>query len=136
MSDDPGALILEFLALREWLSAESKRFAEHCKPHKERMETIRNLMLVRANQESKNPHDAWSIRLDTGTAYRSTTMSPKVQDRDAFLDFIFGEEPHEEFLQISAPQVDAVRDWMEAHEGKPPPGVHVEFNTTVNIRKG
>jgi hypothetical protein len=133
---DPAALIAEFLALRDWLAAESKRFAEFCKPHRDRMAAIQDQMLARANAESRDPHQPWSLRLDTGTAYRSTVMKPKVEDRDKFLDFIFAEDdPHEEFLIVGAPQVDAVKDWIEA-KGGPPPGVGVEFNTTVNIRKG
>ena len=130
---DPAALIAEFISLRDWLAAESKRFAEHCKPHRERMQTIQNLMLARANAESSDPHKPWSLRVDTGTAYRSTTPTPKIENRDVFLDFAL--DGHEEFLQLAAPQIDAVKDWIDANKA-PPPGVSVSYNTTVNIRKG
>ena len=130
---DPAALIAEFIRLRDWLAAESKRFAEHYKPHRDRMAAIQDQMLARANAESRDPHQPWSLRVDTGTAYRSTTMSAKVEDRDVWLDFAL--DGHEEGLQLAAPQVDFVKQWIEEHGG-PPPGVEISFNTTVNIRKG
>ncbi|MGA2165900.1 MAG: hypothetical protein ABSH36_15740 [Solirubrobacteraceae bacterium] len=129
---DPAALIAEFLSLRDWLAAESKRMSEHYKPQRERMQEIQNILLHRANAESRDPHQPWSLRVDTGTAYRSTTMSAKVEDRDVWLDFAL--DGHEEGLQLAAPQVDFVKAWIEEHGG-PPPGVGISFNTTVNIRK-
>lgn len=129
---DPAALIAEFIRLRDQLAADAKAFAEECKPDRDRMVEIQNILLARANAESRDPHQPWSLRVDTGTAYRSTTMSAKVEDRDVWLDFAL--DGHEEGLQLAAPQVDFVKQWIEEHGG-PPPGVGISFNTTVNIRK-
>lgn len=127
-----GALVARHQELKTWVEGESRRFSEHMKPVKEEMESILNQLLDMLNRQKLE-----NVRTDAGTAYKSTTMSPKVADRDAYLDWCneHWDEGGNEMLQVRAPQVDAIREYMQANDDKLPPGVSVEYNTSVNIRK-
>ena len=138
-------LVAEHLKIEEWIKAESKRFAEHIKPHKDRLEAIGNQLLALSNTQKWD-----SIRTDAGTAYRSTllnvSVSPEglpytsngaeVVGREALLDFALDhwDDIGNDLLLVSA-QKDSVKKFMEDHEGKPPPGIKTSWFTRINIRK-
>lgn len=138
-------LITEHNKLEEHIKAETKRFADFMKPHKDRLEAIGNELLALSNLQKWD-----SIKTDAGTAYRSTLLNVSVspdglpytvnsQDhvgREALLDFALDhwDDVGNDLLLVSA-QKDAVRKYMEANEGKPPPGVKVGWFTRINIRK-
>lgn len=139
-------LITEHNKVEEFVKAESKRFGEFLKPHKERLEEIGNQLLALSNTQKWD-----SIRTDAGTAYRSTLLNVSVSPdglpyevankppslgREALLDFALDhwDDIGNDLLLVS-PQKDAVKKFMEANEGKPPPGVKVGWFTRINIRK-
>ena len=144
-------LIAEHNKLDDWLKAETKRFGEFLKPHKERLEEIGNQLLALSNLQKWD-----SIRTDAGTAYRSTLLNAAVSPeglpytspgpdgvlkgpvvgREALIDFALDnwEDIGNDLLLVS-PQKDAVKRWMEAHDGQPPPGVKTGFFTRINIRR-
>jgi len=129
-------LIAEFIKLDDWIEAESKRFAEHLKPTKQRMEEIKALLLTELNKQAGSAKA--SISTDAGTAYRSTIVSPKIEDRDKYLDTVL--ENWDEFgnamLQLMAPNKEAIADYQQANDGKLPPGVKFsEPFIKVNIRR-
>lgn len=139
-------LITEHNKLEEFIKAETKRFGEHMKLHKDRLEEIGNQLLALSNTQK------WeSIRTDAGTAYRSTLLNVSVSPegapyqvegqndrigREALLDFALDhwDDFGNDLLLISA-QKDAVKKFMEANEGKPPPGTKISWFTRINIRK-
>lgn len=145
------ALIAEHNKLEEWLKGENKRFGEHCKPYKDRLEVIGNQLLALSNQQKWD-----NIKTAEGTAYRSTllnvSISPdgapytssgpdgvlkgQVVGREALLDFCLDnwEDVGNDLLLISA-QKDAVRRYMEQNAGKAPPGIVTSFFTRINIRR-
>jgi hypothetical protein len=100
---------------------------------------IENKLLAMLHDLNKNKPDAKKAMLscDSGTAYLSTIVSPKITERDAYLDFVldnwdtFGNA----MLQLSAPQKDAVEEYLTTHEGQLPPGVVTSAFTRVNIRR-
>ena len=139
-------LVAEHLKIEEWIKAESKRFGEFMKPHKERLEEIGNQLLALSNTQKWD-----SIRTDAGTAYRSTLLNVSVSPdgptyettdkgvavgREALLDFALDhwDDIGNDMLLIS-PQKDAVKKFMEDNGGKPPPGVKTSWFTRINIRK-
>lgn len=135
-------LIEEHNKLEDFIKAESKRFAEFLKPQKDRLEEIGNQLLALSNTQKWD-----SIRTDAGTAYRSTLLNVSVSPeglpytngtagREALLDFALDhwDDIGNDLLLISA-QKDAVKKYMEDHEGKPPPGCKVSWFTRINIRK-
>ena len=138
-------LIAEHNKLDDWLKAETKRFGEFLKPHKERLESIGNQLLALSNTQKWD-----SIKTDAGTAYRSTLLNVSVSPdglpyergegksigREALLDFALDhwDDIGNDLLLVSA-QKDAVKKYMEANEGKPPPGIVTGWFTRINIRR-
>lgn len=127
----PAALVAERLKLEDYLAVETKRLSEFLAPHKARVEEINNQLLAWLNT---NKLDKFSC--DAGTAYRSTLLNLKVEDREKLLDFCNEnwDSIGNELLMVSA-QKDAVKTWLDEHEGSPPPGIGISFFTRVNIRK-
>lgn len=138
-------LIAEHNKLEEHVKAETKRFSDFMKPHKDRLEEIGNQLLALSNTQKWD-----SIRTDAGTAYRSTLLNVSVSPdglpyetdkgasvgREALLDFALDhwDDIGNDLLLVS-PQKDSVKRYMEANEGKPPPGVKTSWFTRINIRK-
>ncbi len=125
-------LIKEHTVLDDFIDSENKKFADHLKPHKKRQEEIRNLLLSLLNEQKTN-----SMSTDHGTAYISTIMTPKITDRDKYLDFVLAawDLGGNEMLQLSAPQKDALKTYIESHNDKTPPGVEVSYFNRLNIRR-
>jgi len=139
-------LIEEHNRTEDFVKAETKRFGEFLKPHKDRLEAIGNQLLALSNSQK------WeNIRTEAGTAYRSTllnaSVSPEgtpyknsageeVQGREALIDFALDNwnDIGNDLLLVSA-QKDAVKRYMEDHAGQPPPGIKVGFFTRINIRR-
>lgn len=128
-------LVKTYNELDDWLTAEGKRFDEHVKPVKKRMEETKSKlheMLLALGSKDKQ-----SISTDYGTAYTSTIMTPKIVDRDKFLDAVLEnwDDFGNEMTQLGAPQKDAVKNYMDANNGALPPGVDISSFTRVNIRR-
>ena len=125
-------LIAEHTKLDDWCAAETKRFNEHLAPHKKRMDEIKGILLGMMHEQKQN-----SMSTDNGTAYISTITTSKVIDRDKYLEFIeanwdaFGNE----MLQVGAPQKDALKQYLEDHQNKPPEGVEMNYFNRCNIRR-
>lgn len=142
-------LTRDYFALDDWLEAETKRFGEHVKPTKLMLEAIKDEFLRRLNERKAD-----STKTDVGTAYKSSILNIQIspegvpytvttQDgvevkvgRDALLDFALDnwEEIGNDLLIISA-QKEAVRRYMDEHNGQPPPGLKTSFMVRVNIRR-
>ena len=125
-------LISEFTKLDDWCSAELKRFNDHLAPHKKRMEEIKSTLLGMMTEQKLN-----SMPTDVGTAYISTITTPKVIDRDKYLDFVneHWDDIGNELLQVGAPQKDALKQYLEDNKNQPPPGIEVNYFNRVNIRR-
>jgi hypothetical protein len=138
-------LIAEHNKLDDFIKAETKRFGEFMKPHKGRLEEIGNQLLALSNTEK------WqNVKTEEGTAYRSTLLNVSVSaeglpyesngqqvvGREALLDFALDhwDEIGNDLLLV-APQKDAVRRYMESHEGKPPPGLAISWFTRINVNR-
>ena len=128
----PDDLIAEYHRLNDFVIAENKRFAEHLAPTKTRLEDIKNQLLALLNEQKLD-----KLSGEHGTAYISTLLNSKFTSREDYLDFCldnwdtFGNEA----LQIGAPQVTALRQFLDTHDGTPPPGVEVSFFRRVNINR-
>jgi len=136
MTETAADLVKRYNQLDDWVSAENKRFSEHLKPVKEQMEAIKSKlheMLLALGSSDKQ-----SISTDYGTVYTQRVMTPKIADRDKFLDAVneHWDQWGNEMLQLGKPQVGALRDYMEKHGDALPPGVEVNYFINVNIRRG
>lgn len=146
-NDTDGDLVKRYVDLRDWTQAEKKKFETFMEPHKQTMDVIENEFLRRLNERK-----AQSTPTEHGTAYKSTLLnvsvapeaapyqrdadSPVSTGREALLDFALDnwDAIGNELLIISA-QKDAVKRYMEEHEGLPPPGIKVVPFIKVNIRR-
>lgn len=125
-------LVAEYIKIKDYLAQEAKRFADFCKPYNERQEAISNQMLEMLNQVGGE-----SLKTEAGTAYKSTINTPKIIDREAYLDQVL--ENYDTFgagmLQIGAPKKEAIDDYMQNHDGALPSGVEISSFVRVNIRR-
>lgn len=136
-------LIAEYNKITAHLDSQNKQFAEYSKPYRDRVDAIRNqllAMLIARKEES--------VRTDAGTAYLSTIVTPKLNDRMTFLDWCLEDwDNRGDMLQIGAPQKAALDAYQDAlrqriQEGALPddtsllpPGVETSSFTRANIRK-
>lgn len=134
----PAELIHAYNQIEDHLSAEGKKFQEWSKPYKEKQEAIRNQLLAMLNalNDGKPEGKRASFSTEHGTAFLSTTVTPKWSDKEQGLDFVLDNwDKYGAMLQIGAPQVDAVREYQDANEGRLPPFVEVNSFTRCNIRR-
>ncbi len=140
-------LMKGYFDLKDFVERENKRFAEYMAPHKDMMASIEQEFLKRLNDRGAD-----STKSEFGTAYKSTLLNVSVspegptykaidrdepmQGRDALLEAALDhwEQWGADMLMIAA-QKDAVKKYMEDHEGNPPPGVKTSFFTRVNLRR-
>jgi hypothetical protein len=133
LTDDPAALILARVQLDTWLKTESKRLSDYFAPYRLKLQQMDDKLLALSLSQK------WeSLRTEHGTAYRQTTLTPKIEDRDKFLDFCLDnwDEVGNALMQLRAPAVEAVREYLGEHENQFPPGTTGTYDTHVNIRKG
>ena len=131
MALNAADLIQEYRRTDDWVTKETARFTEHLAPTKKRLEEIKGVLLGMLNEQKTN-----SMSTDNGTCYISTIMTPKITDRDKYLDFVNEnwESIGNELLQVSAPQKSALKTYMEEHNDALPPGVEVSYFNRVNIK--
>lgn len=134
MSANIAQLVEEHQKIRAAYEADEKRFSEHWKKARERMAQIQAEITATMTEQGVK-----SIKTDVGTAILSERTSAKIKtdERDAFIDMCLDhwDEFGGEMLQIGAPKADAVRAYMDAHEGHPPPHVEISTMLTFSIRK-
>lgn len=141
-------LIAERFALDDKIKGATKILAAYVAPFKERMEEIDVELMTLLNQMGD---DKASISTDVGTAYKSHLLNVSIdpegeayvnaageeqKGRMALLDFALDtwNEGGADLLLVQA-QKDAVRAHMDAHDGKPPPGLRINWFTRVNVRR-
>ena len=128
----PDELIAAYIQIDNWVDAEQHRFDAHLKPHREKLEAIKNELQARMIEEGvtsyKTPH---------GTAYQSTIVSPTIEgDKTEFMDWCLEDwNARGEMLQIGAPQKAALQAYVEANK-EPPPMVKIATIIRVNIKRG
>jgi hypothetical protein len=132
-SNEPTAdsLVAEHVRLDDWVKAETKWFGEHLKGAKDRLSEIEDQLQAFMLQQKID-----SVRADSGTAYISTIMNLKIEDREKYLDFVnenwdtYGNE-----MLLASVQKDATKHYMQDHAGAPPPGVTIGWFQRVNVRR-
>jgi hypothetical protein len=132
-SKEPTAddLVAEHVRLDDWVKAETKRFGDYLKPHKERLQEIEDRL-----QAFMLQHKVDSVRADSGTAYISTIMNLKIEDREKFIDFVLDNwDAYGNEILLANAQKDSCKQYMQDHAGAPPPGVTIGWFQRVNVRR-
>lgn len=154
-TDSDEQLVQRFIALDDWVKSEKKRFDNFMEGHKQTLEVIRNEFLRRLNERKSD-----STKTEHGTAYKTNILNVSVSaeegapyvrqvagengemvpmestGREALLDFALDnwDAIGSDLLMVDA-QKDAVKRWLDEHEGVPPPGLKIGWFTKVNIRR-
>ena len=141
MTDKPPTqLIAEILGLEDWIDAQTSKFGDFLKPHREQVEALKMQMheqLLKLNEAKPGEHPKASIATGAGTAYLSTIVTPAIEgDKTNFLGWVLESwEDRGAMLQIGAPQKAAFQEYLDAHEGQLPPNTKVSSITRVNVRR-
>jgi hypothetical protein len=121
-----GEMIAQHQEIKRHVERETEAFSTAIKPFSDALTVIEQQILVELDKQglknSKSEH---------GTAYKSETMSVKVDDREKYLQFV--QAGNWKFLDARVLK-EPVAEWIEAKK-TPPPGVSVGYNIKCNIRK-
>lgn len=150
-------VIGKYVELRDEVKAIGERHAAELAPYTEQMDRIEAWLLANLNQDGVD-----SYKTSAGTAYKSTTTSVKLADREAFMGQILhgiaaelrkqlpiGDKEWADEAVLLMTEIMQRADWSLADirvskagvtgfietEGAPPPGVVLESFTKVNVRR-
>jgi len=127
-------LIAQFIKLRDTMAAEQAGFDKHMQPYKDGMTAIEQAitaaLLALDNDEGKRNISIPGV----GVAFRQQWTSATVADGDTFFDFVI--DNNERQLLTLHVAKDAVKEYMETHNGTLPPGVDWAHGWKTKIRKG
>jgi len=128
---DIAALVSRHQQIKSHLDAQEALFTAYKKPYVDEQKEIETQI-----QSAMIEQGVKSVKTDTGTAILSTITTPKVIDREKFLDFVLEDwDNRGAMLQISAPQKDALQEYQDANNNTLPPGTDVSTFTRFSIRK-
>lgn len=134
---NPDELIEEHFKITDFLAEQARIYAENAKPYNDRLKQINaimheHLLLLSAKANKKHA----SVTTPNGTAYLSTIVTPKVVDKEKYLDWVLEDwNRRGAMLQIGAPQKDAFDEYCDANAGRNPPFTDTTTIIKCNIRK-
>lgn len=121
-------LIDRYIQLRDRRRLIEARHKEELAPFKKLMAEVEGVLLNYLQQTGID-----SVATPGGTAYQSTKRSATIKDATAFRAFVVGNQLFD--LVDWHANANAVFDYLEAHQGVPPPGVNPSSRVTVNFRR-
>jgi hypothetical protein len=121
-----GEMIERHQELKRHVERETEAFSTAIKPYSDAMGIIEQCILAELDKQGLK-----NFKSEHGTAYKSVTMSAKVDDRETYLQFV--QRGHWDFLDARVLK-GPVEEWIEKTK-EPPPGVAVGYNAKCNIRK-
>lgn len=131
MPTDIASLVSRHQEIKAHVEAQSKLFSEYCKPYNEEMEQIQALITSAMTEQGIK-----SFKTDTGTAILSTIVTPKILDKEKYLDWVLDDWNNRgAMLQIGAPQKAALDEYMDANNGALPPNIETSSILRFSIRK-
>ena len=129
-------LVKKYIEIRDFLAAKAEERDAADKPYREAMTAIEGALAIEMDRLQCD-----SIKTEFGTPYRSTIVTPKVTDRDKFMQAVvddvvdFGAEAESLKFFTAAISKEAVKAYMEDHADALPPGVEVTSFKKLNIRR-
>lgn len=124
---DLDQAVAGYVQLRAMKKAMQDRHKEELAPLNEKMKKVE--MWV---HKQLNDMGATNAKTAHGTCYLSTTTKPKVEDWQAFIDFV-RENDMWEMLE-RRPNKSAVDEFVEAQDDVPP-GLSIQSEVNVRFRK-
>lgn len=125
---DTTKLAKAYVKLREAKQAIERAAEDEAGKLQAKMDIIEAEMLRFMNESNMD-----SIRTTAGTFYKQLEIKPSGSDWDAFYKWIVKNDGFE-FLERRIKKT-AIKEYMEMHDGKIPPGVTVHREFVVRVRK-
>ena len=123
-------LIAENHQIEALLKQATDKLNEWAKPHKARLTEIEDELFRRLKERGAD-----STSTEAGTAYISTIMSTKVEDREKLFDFVAENwETVGAEVQLNLAK-GAVQSYMEHNNGLLPPGISNSYFQRLNIKR-
>lgn len=119
-------LIAGYLSLRDQRDAIAERHSAELKPYTEAMEKIGTML-----QDMLNAQGGDSIKTKSGTAYRSTATTAKVEDWGLFYTFAQAQNDSELFVR----NVNKTRYTEYLERGVSVPGCSLSQVSRINVRR-
>lgn len=126
-------LIAKYIAMRDKVDALYKDADTQAEPYKQGMAVIEGVLTADLLALSPDDEGKRSISTESGTVFRQKWTSAKVEDREAFLQFVFN-TTSEQFLTNHVSK-EAVIEYMDEHNQAPPPGIKYEAGWKTLIRR-
>ena len=117
-----------YVQLRDKKAQLKAEYQEAVAPVQEKMDKLEQKFL-----EMMNTTGVDSIKTTSGTAYTSVKTSASVADKDAFFNYV--KDNNEWALMEVRASSTAVKQFVEANEGEIPPGINLNTERTVNVRR-
>ena len=128
MSVDANALTRTYVKIRDARAERKKVFDAEDREMKAKQDRLEAEMLRILNETNTE-----SIATDSGTFYRQENLVPSGADWEAFYSWV---SEHHAFDALEKRiKKTFVQEWMDAHEGTPPPGVNVYREFVVRVRR-
>ncbi len=118
-------LVKAYLELRE----EKKQLMKDVAEINIKLDRMEAAFLEKMEMEGED-----GFRANGQTVYKSTIQRVKVDDREAFFDYVF-ENRASGMLEARASK-DGVLSWMELHPDEAVPGLVLTKHLNINVRKG
>lgn len=121
-------MVDKYLALRAYIEREDDAHKAKLKPYRDGMAA-----LLAGIAKFADDNDLPAVRAASGTAFPVEQTRVRCEDRDAFHDFVFANNARQ-FLTSHVTK-EAVKEWVETHEGHLPPGISMERSLEWQVRK-
>jgi len=120
-------LIDKYIRLRDRKGEIKEKYETAVAQIDDAMEKVENVILAHLNA-----HNVDSVAGETGTAFKQTVSSATVQDRDAFMGYVRGNDAWH--LLDARVNKTAVAEFRRDHEAIPP-GVNWREEIVVRVRR-
>jgi len=117
-----------YVKLRDKKAQLKAEYQDAVAPIQEKMDKLEQKFL-----EMMNTTGVDSIKTTSGTAYTSVKTSASVADKDVFFNYV--KDNNEWALMEVRASSTAVKQFVEANEGEIPPGINLNTERTVNVRR-
>jgi hypothetical protein len=117
-----------YVKLRDKKAQLKAEYTDAVAPVQEKMDKLEVKFL-----EIMNTTGVDSLKTEFGTAYSTTRTTASVADKDAFFKFV---KDNEEWplMEVRASST-AVKQFVEAHAGDVPPGLNLNVERTIGVRR-
>lgn len=126
---DLNAVVTAYTRMRDARSSLKRDYEAKDNDLKEKMSRLEVVLL-----RHLNTHGMDAVKTSAGTFYRQEEIKPNITDDSTFYAWIVENDAVSDALERRV-KVSFVKDFMENHDGLPPPGVSASRNYVVRVRR-